>query len=190
MAKKFITYKYLIIILIVLFCSSLLHARINVSSTNADITARGLARIEKLITDMLDVNGQALANSIAIVNITGYPVGSAILEGMPHFLLGFTISSSFANMHFFDPQKDKEVNLIPVGSMNPVIFFGAGLKKGFDIMFKLMGYHHFLYKPPLNYSFVSLKGMALFSGGVKMRYNIQKKISVFPGIFNSFKKLP
>jgi hypothetical protein len=174
---------YCILIIVILSTVIPLYARTTITNTS-NITPQGLTDAIDQFQNMADLNGPAIANAQALANIGGYPMGSAYLGGIPHFLIGVSFNAGLANMDTQDPDKKHTNGKFPVMGLNPVIYAGVGIAKGVDLLGKIMLFSDGFYKPPLNYSYANLSKLNLYSIGGKLRFNYIGEQKIVPGIFS------
>ena len=147
-----------------------------------NITGTGIDEVAAQFQKILDINGPAIANAYALANVAGYPFGTAYLGDFPSFMLGISLNAGLANMEALDKSKTVPQGEVPVGALNPVIFFGIGLKNGYDFLGKFMIFSSGFYQPPLNYSYAKLTKLNLLSLGGKLRKNYVEKKTILPGL--------
>ncbi len=158
---------------------------INVTGPNAaDIPTDGLTDITGAIDTLSGNFGPAIANAYALGNIAGYPIGSSYIGSLPHLFIGISFNSGLTNMHRFDSATPNKEDVFPGFGLNPVINFGIGLGKGLDVLGKFFVYSTGFYHPPVNYSILTLDKMNIYSFGGKLRYNLVKRKTLMPGVFN------
>jgi hypothetical protein len=127
--------------------------------------------------------GGPYSSACLMSNLSGYPIGSSVLKGFPHFLVGVSFSSGLANMEFFDKEADLPENSYPAVSLSPAAFFGLGIEEDLDILGKLMLYSDGFYMPPLGFEMATLKKINIYSVGAKIRKAVVKDVTVLPGVF-------
>ena len=172
--------KYLLFFIILLLAGTL-HAGTKITTTG-NININGQAEAERQLQMVSDRTGGPMANGSLLSNMTGYPLGVAILGDFPSFFAGFTTSSAFTNMRYFDPDRQKKQGAFPFATLNPAIYFGLGLGKGMDVMGKLFIYSDGLYRPPIDFSYATLKKLNLCSAGGRFRYNYIPRKVILPGL--------
>ncbi len=177
-----------IIVTLVMFLNIPLYSGTTITATDAsgggyDFSTLGLAEVESLIQDTLDTFGPGVADGFALANMGGYPVGSAYLGGFPSFFVGASVSAGLTNMEYFDDESQND-NIKPAGGISPAAYFGLGMGKGLDIMFRFFTFSSGMYQPPLDKSYLNIEKLNLYSIGGKIRYNFVSKQTILPGLFN------
>ncbi len=169
------------ILLLFLICSGV-YSETTIDTSNApDIAAAGISEIGTLIQESVDYFGPGIANGFALSNFAGYPMGKAYLGGFPHFFIGASLTAGLTNMEYFDSEK-KEERKYPAGGVNPAAYFGLGLGKGLDIMFKTLVFSSGMYNPPYSKTYLQLNKLNLYSVGGKIRYNLIQDHTILPGL--------
>jgi hypothetical protein len=137
------------------------------------------------VQDKADLNGPIIADSFAMGNITGYPVGKATIGTFPHFQVGVAMGAGMTNMRYFDDSRPESDNgSLPGITPNPVLHFGVGLGGGFDIIGKYFSLSKAVVDPGVSADIAKLSDYKLLSMGAKLRYNIVEKKKLLPFIFN------
>ncbi len=137
------------------------------------------------VQDKADLNGPIVADSLAMGNITGYPIGKATLGSFPHFQVGVAMGAGMTNMRYFDDSRPESDNgSLPGITPNPVLIFGVGLGGGFDVVGKYFSLSKAIVDPGLSTDIAKLSDYKLLSIGAKLRYNIIEKKKLLPFIFN------
>jgi hypothetical protein len=177
-----------IILTFLMFLNIPLYSETTITATDAsglgfDFTSLGLTEVETLIQETLDTFGPGVSDGFALANMGGYPVGSAYLGGFPSFFVGATVSAGLTNMEYFDDESQND-NIKPAGGINPAVYFGVGMGKGIDLMFRFFTFSSGMYQPPFEKSYVSIEKLNLYSIGGKIRYNLVSKQTILPGLFN------
>jgi len=168
-----------------LFGSAMLTAK-----TVIDLSAVGgitvnLAEISSEVESKADLNGPIIANSMALSNITGYPIGKATIGSFPHFEAGIALGAGFTNMKYFvDDSEASENGSLPGITPNPVAHFGFGLAGGLDIIGKLFVLSQSMIDFGVESDIATLTHYNILSVGGKLRYNIMEKKTLIPFIFN------
>lgn len=158
-----------------------LFAKTTVTSS-IGFTPDGLSEIIDQFDDLVEKNGSSLADAFAMTNISGYPLGVATLGKFPAFFVGVSVGAGFGNMDYFDNEAQHEQGVFPVAGINPLLYFGIGLTKNFDLIAKLFVYSDDFYLPEFDYEGLSLSSLSFYSAGVKFRYCIFKEKNVLPGL--------
>ncbi len=137
------------------------------------------------VEDKSDLNGPIIANSMALANITGYPVGKAHIGSFPHFELGISLGAGFTNMRYFNDDDPASSNgSLPGITPNPVLHFGFGLAGGLDVIGKVFVISRSMIDFNIETDIATLTHYNILSVGGKLRYNIVKKQTLIPFIFN------
>jgi hypothetical protein len=137
------------------------------------------------VQDKADLNGPIIADSFAMGNITGYPVGKATIGTFPHFQVGVAMGAGMTNMRYFDDSRPESDNgSLPGITPNPVLHFGVGLGGGFDIIGKYFSLSKAVVDPGVSADIAKLSDYKLLSMGAKLRYNIVEEKKLLPFIFN------
>ncbi len=137
------------------------------------------------VQDKADLNGPIVADSLALGNITGYPVGKSTIGTFPHFQVGVAMGAGMTNMRYFDDSRPESDNgSLPGITPNPVLHFGVGLGGGFDIIGKYFSLTKAILDPGLSTDIARLSDYKLISLGAKLRYNIVEKKKLLPFLFN------
>lgn len=143
------------------------------------------ASLEVEVQQKADLNGPIIADSLAMGNITGYPVGKAHVGGLPHFSVGVALGTGMTNMRYFDDDRPESDNgSLPGITPNPVLHFALGLTKDFDVLGKYFSLSKTVVDPGLDTDIAKLTDYKLLSLGGKLRYNIVKRKKLLPFIFN------
>ncbi len=138
------------------------------------------ASLEVEVQQKADLNGPIIADSLAMGNITGYPVGKAHVGGLPHFSVGVALGTGMTNMRYFDDSRPESDNgSLPGITPNPVLHFALGLTKDFDVLGKYFSLSDTVVDPGLDTDIAKLTDYKLLSLGGKLRYNIVKRRSSF-----------
>ncbi len=177
-----------ILLALIMFLNIPLYSKTTITTTDLsgsglDFTSLGLTNIETLIQETLNNFGPGVADGFALSNAGGYPVGSAYLGSFPSFFIGANISAGLTNMEYFDDEK-KNDNIKPAGGINPALYFGMGMAKGIDLMFRFFTFSSGMYQPPLEKSYLKIEKLNLYSLGGKIRYNLVSKQTILPGLFS------
>ncbi len=158
---------------------------IDITSVVPGVTIPNQAELEAAVQDKADLNGPIVADSLAMGNITGYPIGKATIGTFPHFQVGVAMGAGMTNMRYFDDSRPESDNgSLPGITPNPVLHFGVGLGGGLDIIGKYFSLAKSVVDPGLSTDIAKLSDYKLLSLGAKIRYNIVKKKKLLPFIFN------
>lgn len=176
---------FLILCCVVLPLTLQAETTVSVTGPNSgDIPTDGLTDITDNIDTLLNNFGPAIANAYALGNIAGYPVGCSYIGSLPHLFIGISFNAGLTNMHRFDNATTNKEDVFPGFGLNPVITFGLGLGKGLDVLGKIFVYSTGFYRPPVDYEILTLDKLNVYSFGGKVRYNLVKRKTLMPGVFN------
>ncbi|HRZ28850.1 MAG TPA: hypothetical protein P5346_00005 [Spirochaetota bacterium] len=153
--------------------------RVTVSGPFTDI---GISQIGKQFDDIIQKNGVPIANAFAMTNISGYPIGEATLGVFPAFFVGVAAGAGLSNLDYFDSEKTVSRGVVPVGGINPVLYFGLGLSKDFDFIGKVFVYSDDFYLPEFKYESARLSALSFYSFGARARYCFLKEKKIIPGL--------
>lgn len=171
----------IVIIIIVLF-STTVFARTTITVTPdipaVTIPASSEDEIENQLQDVTDKNGSFIANSFALSNLLGYPIGKSSIGQFPHIQAGVAVGMALTNAKYFDDRA--EDGTFPGVMANPVLHAGVGLAGGFDIIGKLFYFTKSIYSPDLDTDMATLRDFNFISFGAKLRYNYIKNATVVP----------
>lgn len=179
---------FAIILTLILFLNIPLYSETTLTATDVsglgyDFSTQGLTMVGSLIQETLDTFCPGVADGFALANIGGYPVGSAYLGGFPNFFVGVSVSAGLTNMEYFDDENQNK-NIKPAGGINPAAYFGLGMGKRLDVMFRIFTFSTGMYQPPFEKSYLNIEKLNLYAVGGKMRYNLISKQTILPGLFN------
>ncbi len=154
--------------------------------TTIDVTPAGgvtvpqdsMDSIEQQLQDITDKNGKFIANSFALANILGYPIGKSSIGHFPHMEAGVALGVALTNAKYFDDKA--EDGTFPGVMANPVIHAGFGLAGNFDIIGKLFYFRKSIYAPDINTDTATLQDFNFISFGAKLRYNYLKEATILP----------
>jgi len=170
----------LVVILIVFDTHSAL-SRTRVTFTGP-FTDTGSYEVGNQFDDILQKNGKAIANAFAMTNISGYPLGVATLGKFPSFFVGAAGGVGLSNLDYFDHEKEVGQGVVPVGGINPLLYFGMGLSKSFDFIGKIFVYSDDFYLPEFKFESATLTSFSFYSFGAKARYCFLKEKKIIPGL--------
>lgn len=155
---------------------------LTVTSTVPGVTIPDIPGLTDEVQAISDLNGPYIANSVALANILGYPVGKAHIEG---FQLGVAMGAGMTNMAYFDKNDPAHENgSIPGIIPSPVLHFGMGLTDRIDVLGKYFSLSSAAVDPHLESELATLTDYKLLSIGGKLRYNVVKPAILIPFIFN------
>ena len=164
---------------------ALARTNIDITSVVGGVSIPNQAELEAAVQDKADLNGPIIADSFAMGNITGYPVGKATIGTFPHFQVGVAMGAGMTNMRYFDDSRPESDNgSLPGITPNPALHFGVGLGGGFDIIGKYFSLTKAILDPGLSTDIARLSDYKLISLGAKLRYNIVEKKKLLPFLFN------
>lgn len=177
--------KIIITLLIVVLAQvNALHGKTTITdNTGGKITPTGINDSIKQFQDIVDDFGPAFANAYLMGNLAGYPIGTSILGGFPHFLIGVSLNSGFSNLERFDPDVQNSDKIFPAAGLAPSAFFGLGITKTTDVLFKFLLFSDGFYMPPLSMSLAELTKLNLYSVGGKVRHSLIEPVTILPGMF-------
>lgn len=158
---------------------------IDIGSLVPGVSIPSQKELEMAVQDKADLNGPIAADSLAMGNITGYPVGKSTIGTFPHFQVGVAMGAGMTNMRYFDDSRPESDNgSLPGITPNPALHFGVGLGGGFDIIGKYFSLTKAILDPGLSTDIARLSDYKLISLGAKLRYNIVEKKKLLPFLFN------
>jgi hypothetical protein len=145
-------------------------------------TPDGIASAGQQFEQIIKNNGPAIANAFAMTNICGYPLGVATLGVFPSFFVGVSGGVGLSNLDYFDPEEKAAKGKVPVGGLNPLLYFGLGLSKSFDFIAKVFVYSDEFYLPDFSFETARLTSLNFYSFGAKVRYCPVKEKKLIPGL--------
>lgn len=167
-------------ICILVICSPV-YARTTITVTpdgGVTVPADSTDSIETQLQDVTDKNGKFIANSFALANLLGYPVGKSSIGHFPHMEAGVAVGVALTNAKYFDDKA--EDGTFPGVMANPVIHAGFGLAGNFDIIGKLFYFRKSIYDPDIDTDTATLRDFNFISFGAKLRYNYLKEATILP----------
>ncbi len=105
------------------------------ADTGVTVPSGSEDEIAQQLQDITDKNGKFIANSFALANLLGYPVGKSSIGHFPHLQAGIAVGVALTNAKYFDDKA--EDGTFPGVMANPVVHAGIGLAGNFDIIGKL-----------------------------------------------------
>ncbi|MEJ5361989.1 MAG: hypothetical protein WHV26_07975 [Spirochaetota bacterium] len=172
--------KKIIIIVLVFLCTAA-YARTTISvdpDGGVTVPDDSTDSIEKQLQDITDKNGTFIANSFALANMLGYPIGKSSIGHFPHMEAGIALGVALTNAKYFDDKA--EDGTFPGVMANPVVHAGFGLAGNFDIIGKLFYFRKSIYDPDINTDTATLQDFNFISFGAKLRYNYLKEATILP----------
>lgn len=130
------------------------------------------------LQDVTDKNGKFIANSFALANMLGYPIGKSSIGHFPHIEAGVALGVALTNAKYFDDKA--EDGTFPGVMANPVVHAGMGLAGNFDIIGKLFYFRKSIYAPDIDTDTATLQDFNFISFGAKLRYNYLKEATILP----------
>ncbi|HXK66608.1 MAG TPA: hypothetical protein PK348_10095 [Spirochaetota bacterium] len=171
-----------IIIIVLVFVCTAAYARTTVNLTPADANFSDIPVLEdslgKQVQDVTDKNGKFIANSFALANMLGYPIGKSSIGHFPHMEAGIALGVALTNAKYFDDKA--EDGTFPGVMANPVVHAGFGLAGNFDIIGKLFYFRKNIYDPDIDTDTARLQDFNFISFGAKLRYNYLKEATILP----------
>jgi len=135
------------------------------------IPIQGMASTIVELDNTVYKNFRNYPSAFSLANVGGYPIGDASIGDFPHMFFGVSFTVGCANMKHYDKNIAREKNVYPAYAPNPVLNFGFGLKRGFDLLIKVMIFTDAIYRIPLNQKSAKLGKSNLYSGGARLRKN-------------------
>src|SRR3990172_1339253 len=132
----------------------------------------------------LSGNAKNYPGAFALANVGGYPIGDASIGDPPHMFFGVSGTMGLGNLKYYDENIPRQKNIYPAYAPNASLYFGFGLNKGFDVLFKAMAFNSDIYRPPLDQKSARLNKLNYYSLGSKLRKNLVQKKTLIPDIFN------
>ncbi|MCX8124198.1 MAG: hypothetical protein N3F66_08545 [Spirochaetes bacterium] len=172
--------KKIIVIIYVCLCTSAF-ARTTVTVTpsgGVTVPPDSTDSIEEQLQDVTDKNGKFIANSFALANMLGYPIGKSSIGHFPHIEAGIALGVALTNAKYFDDKA--EDGTFPGVMANPVVHAGMGLAGNFDIIGKLFYFRKSVYDPEIDTDTATLQDFNFISFGAKLRYNYLKEATILP----------
>ncbi len=148
------------------------------------ISPDGIAATIAELDNTLYQNFKNYPGAFAIANMGGYPIGDALIGDFPRMYFGISFSTGCANMQYYDEHVPRQKSVYPAYAPNPTLNFGFGLKKGFDLLFKLMIFTDAIYMPDLNQASTKFTKFNFYSLGFKLRKNLIGKKEILPQLFS------
>ena len=145
--------------------------------TAGDATDINTSEAEEAFQELSDINGPIIANSFALSNILGYPIGKSSI-GI--FEAGVAVGAGLTNTVYYSDEEDAKEGSLPGVTANPVIHAGITLPGGFDVIGKLFYLKNNRYIPDLESSLASLTDYNFLSVGGKLRWNYIEDATVIP----------
>lgn len=170
-----------IIIFVLVFVCTAAYARTTINVTpdiGVTVPADSTDSIEKQLQDITDKNGKFIANSFALANMLGYPIGKSSIGHFPHMEAGIALGVALTNAKYFDDKA--EDGTFPGVMANPVVHAGFGLAGNFDIIGKLFYFRKSIYDPDIDTDTARLQDFNFISFGAKLRYNYLKEATILP----------
>lgn len=172
--------KKIIIIVLVFICTAA-YGRTTINVTpdgGVTVPPNSTDSIEKQLQDITDKNGTFIANSFALANMLGYPIGKSSIGHFPHMEAGVAVGVALTNAKYFDDKA--EDGTFPGVMANPVVHAGFGLAGNFDIIGKLFYFRKSIYDPGIDTDTATLQDFNFISFGAKLRYNYLKETTIIP----------
>jgi hypothetical protein len=132
----------------------------------------------------LSGNAKNYPGAFALANVGGYPIGDSCIGDYPHMFFGVSGTLGLGNLKYYDEDIPRQKNIYPAYAPNASLFLGFGLKKGFDILFKVMLFTSEFWRPPVNQKSAKLNKLNYYTLGAKLRKNLVGKKTLIPNIFN------
>lgn len=171
-------------VLLAAFSISAAYSYILVDTSQAPmIPPLGVAATVMELDNVIYKNFRNYPSAFSLANVGGYPIGDCLIGDFPHMFFGISFTLGCANLKYYDEDVPREKSIYPAFAPNPVLNFGFGLMKGFDVLFKLMIFTDAIYRPPVNEVSAKLGKFNFYSAGVKLRKNIVGKTELIPHLF-------
>ncbi len=148
------------------------------------ISANDYLQIIYELNHALSGNAKNYPGAFALANVGGYPIGDACIGDYPHMFFGASGTLGLGNLKYYDEDIPRQKNIYSAYAPSASLYFGFGLKKGFDILVKAMVFSTDIWRPPLNQKSARLNKLNYYNLGAKLRKNLVGKKTLIPHIFN------
>ncbi|MCX7679629.1 MAG: hypothetical protein N2316_10480 [Spirochaetes bacterium] len=184
---------YFILMILLMYTSKVVATSFEMRITpSSQLTGAGLdfydyeatsQRLTEYLNLFAQKNNEVIPSGLVLANVLGYPNGRAMIGMFPHLTVGITAGiSTYKLFRYQDFETDNPE--VPGAGANAAVFFGTGIDKNMDIMFKIFALgSYYVYDREIEQSVthdatierelkLTITDNSLYSFGAKTRYNI------------------